>query len=107
MLLPKREYIRDKKHRKFISSLPCLICFRTDTQAAHIRSLNGAGMGLKSGDNCTVPLCVDCHTTQHTMSEKEFWERWGGLDYATRTAKNLYAVTGKTMEAMKVIGEFG
>jgi len=102
----KQPKIRSKKHLKFIASLPCLICRRTDVQAAHIRHGNGAGMGLKSGDDCTVPLCIACHANQHENGEEMWWGVRGGIDKATGLAKDLYAVSGDTVEGMKLIARF-
>jgi len=64
--------IRSESHRRFIASLPCCVCSAPDVQSAHIRTGNGAGMGLKSGDNFCVPLCLRCHEKQG-RGEKIFW----------------------------------
>lgn len=106
MLLAKTEYIRDEKHRRFIASLPCVICCRTDVQAAHIRHGNDAGMGLKSGDDCVVPLCVDCHRRQGEQTEFAFWSAFGGVKKATKLAHNLYKVSGDRDAALILTGAF-
>ena len=93
--------IRSRKHLMFIASLPCMMCQRTDVQAAHIRTGNGAGVGLKSGDDCVVPLCVECHRVQHSTSEKKFWG--DNLDKAQNLAKRLYELTGKRDEALMAL----
>ncbi len=98
--------IRDKRHRRFVASLPCVICRRTDVQAAHISSGNGAGMGLKSGDNCIVPLCCTCHTQQHKVDEVKFWEGFGGIKKATRLANDLYYATRNRERAMMLLEAF-
>lgn len=96
--------IKDRKHLKFISTLPCLICnVHGKTQAAHVRSGNGAGMGIKSGDDCTVPLCIKHHTLQHETSEDLFWLNHGGTRNITALANDLYAVSGDTIKALKLI----
>lgn len=103
----KEAKIRDEKHRRFIASLPCIACrIEGQTQAAHIRSDNMAGMGLKSGDDCTVPLCISCHHYQHEVGEHPFWMPYGGTKKATETAKQLYAVTGDNYLAIEVMGAF-
>jgi len=107
LLIPKTEYIRDKKHLKFVASLPCILCMRKDVQAAHIRSGNGAGMGLKSGDNFTVPLCISCHKHQHNVgNEKSFWRSFGGIDKASATANELYKHSGDIPEGLLIVGKF-
>ena len=94
--------MKDRKHLKFIASLSCVICGRQDTQAAHIRSGNGAGMGLKSPDSCTVPLCVKHHEAQHKTSERLFWGNYGGIEKATKLANDLYEHTGDEQKAREL-----
>ena len=106
MLIPKHEYIRDTKHRRYIANLPCVVCNKPDVQAAHIRSGNKAGMGLKSSDLCCVPLCCGCHSEQSSMSERAFWKDYGGIDKAIELARDLFNVTGDTIEGMKRISEW-
>lgn len=102
----KQPKIRDKKHLRFVASLGCVACNTVGmTQAAHIRSGNQAGMSLKSGDDCTVPLCVRCHQIQH-QGERKFWQRFGGIEKATRLAKRLYEHTGNPDMAQIYISEF-
>lgn len=103
---PKTNYIRSEKHLRFIASLMCLICHRVDVQAAHIRSGNGAGMGIKPSDDCTVPLCVTCHKNQHDNGEELWWSQFGGIKKATKLAKSLYAITGDRDKAETLIREF-
>ena len=105
--------IRSVKHRKFIASLPCVCCGRRDVQAAHIRSGNGAGVGLKSGDDCTLPLCAPrsfedkgCHAKQHHIGEVKFWSEYGGIEQATALAKNIYAVSGDENAALILIARW-
>lgn len=74
------------------------------TQAAHIRTGNGAGMGLKSGDDNCVPLCIRCHREQHEHSEVKYWGR--RLEKAKDLAKTLYAITGNTDEALLLLVRF-
>jgi hypothetical protein len=76
----KRPRIENAAHLKFIRSLPCLICgTHRDVQAAHIRAANphygkrGTGLGEKSADHWTVPLCVGHHCLQHRSNEMEYW----------------------------------
>ncbi len=106
MLIPKTQYIRDEKHRRFIATLPCVVCFAYPCEAAHIRIGNGAGMGLKSGDDCTVPLCPPHHRLQHATGEGVFWDTYGGIEKATKLAHEIYAATGEEMKAKQAIGRF-
>jgi hypothetical protein len=98
--------IRCKKHLRFIASLPCIVCWIEGlTQAAHIRSGNLAGTGLKPGDNCTVPLCVGCHAKQHRIGERKFWAPFGGTTRATKISNLLYRDTGDRTKAVEHMRE--
>ncbi len=77
---------RQKKpnHLAFIRCLPCIACHsRQNIQAAHIRMaslLHGkrsTGVGEKSSDQWTLPLCASCHADQHSGSESAFWRGHG------------------------------
>jgi len=104
LALPAETKIRNEKHRRWIASLPCLITrIEGNSQAAHIRSGNSAGMGLKSGDDCCVPLSIAEHARQGRDGEVVFWAWHGGVEKATKLAKDLYAVSGDTAEALKLI----
>lgn len=106
MLIPKNTYIRDEKHRKFISSLPCLITGLRDVQAAHIRKENGGGMALKPSDEYCLPLSVEQHRLQGEIGETDFWRPYLGHKRASKLARDLYAVTGDREKAMKLIMEW-
>ena len=106
MLLPKTKYIRDKRHLKFISTLPCVVTGSNEVQASHIRSGMG-GMGLKSGDNCVLPLNWEVHQRQHAMgSEAAFWAKYGGIEKAKELANALWLRTGQREECLKLITRF-
>lgn len=98
--------VRSEKHRRFIASLPCLITGAPDVQACHIRHGNGAGVGLKSGDDCCIPLSCSQHALQHRTSEVEYWGQYGGIERATKLAKALYKHTGDRDKAIELIMEF-
>jgi hypothetical protein len=99
MLKEKKK--RSNKHLRFVASLPCMLCGAREVQAAHIRTGNNAGVGMKSGDDCVVPLCIRCHAEQHSMSEKKFWGK--NLDKAQALAKKLYRLTGKEEAAVLAV----
>jgi hypothetical protein len=102
----KQPIIRDKKHLKFLSKLPCVVCGKEGrTQAAHIRSGSQAGMGRKPSDSRAIPLCVECHTDQHKHNEKAWWDKRGGLDNAVTLAAILYTMTGdEDMARFEIVG---
>ncbi len=65
--------MKNKKHLKHVRTLPCVVCFNNDTVAHHIRTPWSSGMGIKSPDIMTLPLCVSCHAELHQMGENRFW----------------------------------
>ena len=58
---PKPKIYRSKKYLSFIRGKPCCIC-GDKAEAHHVRRLYfGSGIGIKSHDYCTIPLCRTCH----------------------------------------------
>lgn len=106
MLLPKQKYIRNKSHRRFIASLPCLITGRDDVQSCHIRIENNAATALKSSDDCCAPLCIEQHRLQHEIGERAYWKPYLGHKRATKLTKALYGVTGDREAALELIEEW-
>jgi hypothetical protein len=64
----KQPTYRSEAWRRAVASLPCVCCMREGSQAAHRNE--GKGMGLKTSDAWTVPLCPSCH------SEFDQGRRW-------------------------------
>jgi ERF superfamily len=66
---------RDKAHRDFVRSQPCVICGRRPSDAHHIRFGQPRALGRKVSDEFTVPLCRVHHRDLHRGSdEKKWWE---------------------------------
>jgi hypothetical protein len=66
---------RDKAHRDFVCSQPCLICGRRPSDAHHVRFGQPRALGRKVSDEFTVPLCRVHHRDLHRGSdEKKWWE---------------------------------
>ena len=65
--------VRDPAYLRFIRALPCVACLRTwSVEAAH----TGAhGIGQKSCDLKTIPLCRRCHPA-FDAEPREFAETW-------------------------------
>lgn len=85
--------IRDKKHLAFVASLPCACCgIMGSSQAAHITR---GGMGLKAGDDQTIPLCsqrpgiTGCHFDSE-KKEKAYFEKYGGYSKIELLSSELY-----------------
>ena len=76
----KQPRIKLPKHLDRIRELPCLICKADGSDACHVRYSSGfyhkrpTGMGEKPHDFWVVPLCRACHTEQHSMNERDFWD---------------------------------
>lgn len=82
--------MRNEKYRRLVASLPCVACgIEGYSQAAHANT--GKGMGMKSDDANTFPLCCDrpgirgCHsrfdqgamfTKQERRETEERWISW-------------------------------
>jgi hypothetical protein len=67
--MQKQKPPRSEKHRRYVSKFLCCACTRgvlihngtVTSQAAHVDIKNESGMGLKAGDQYTVPLCREHH----------------------------------------------
>lgn len=107
MLLPKQHHIKDKKHLKWVASLPCVLTGRTEVQAAHIREGNQAGWGRKPSDDQVIPLFHEKHAEQHRTTESKFYAEHGySLEQVKELARNLYKISGMTREANWMIERF-
>lgn len=71
MLLPKTKQPRSESYRRWVATLPCIVCgIEGYTQAAHPN--HGRGLGQKSSDLDCFPLCCDRpgrmgHHTEHDL----------------------------------------
>jgi hypothetical protein len=103
--LPRME---DPKHLRFIAACPCLLCGRTDVQAAHIRYADhgagkrSTGMAEKPDDCFTVPLCIYHHAAQHAFGDERGWWENHGID-PVKVALRLYSVTQNIWHAEAII----
>ena len=80
--------VRSKDHLRYVSSLPCLVCGRSPSQAHHVRYAQPRGLGLKVGDQWTVPLCNRHHRSLHDSGvERDWWEQ-NGLNPIDNARKN-------------------
>jgi hypothetical protein len=65
--------LRDKDHRKFVSSQPCLVCGRLPADAHHLRFAQPRALGRKVSDEFTVPLCRVHHRELHRHGDEAAW----------------------------------
>lgn len=100
MLRQRQPRFECEPHRRFVASLPCVICGSHDVQAAHIRygepeyGKPQVGMAEKSDDCFVVPLCVAHHMHQHHWEggERDWWNV-AQID-AVKLALRLFSVSG-------------
>ncbi len=75
---PKPRRLRDKLHREFVATQPCVVCGRQPSDAHHLRFTQPTALGRKVSDEFTVPLCRMHHREIHrTVKEKHWWSRVG------------------------------
>jgi hypothetical protein len=68
--------LRDKNHRKFVSTQPCLACGRSPADAHHLRFAQPRALSRKVSDEFTVPLCRVHHRELHRHgNEAAWWQR--------------------------------
>jgi hypothetical protein len=108
MLRQRRPRVIDEAHRKFIASLPCIICGDdTTTECAHVSmpDLSIAkpvtAMASKAHDHFTVPLCGMHHREQHSGNERAFWKRFG-ID-PHKKALALFAARGDYEQGCAIV----
>ena len=65
--------LRDKPHLEFVASEPCLVCDRKPCHAHHVRFTQPRAMGMKVGDECSVPLCFTHHRLLHEAGNEADW----------------------------------
>lgn len=83
--MQKIKPIRDRKYLNSYRDASCYACGACDgtVVGAHIRHGHGGGMGLKPGDDVTMPLCSKCHALEGA-NEAVFWQKvYGGGDVVT------------------------
>jgi hypothetical protein len=65
--------LRDKDHRKFVASQPCLVCGRSPADAHHLRFAQPRALGRKVSDEFTVPVCRVHHRELHRHGDEAAW----------------------------------
>jgi hypothetical protein len=56
---------RNKAHRAFVASQPCLVCQRSPCDAHHLKFAQPRTLGRRVSDEFTVPLCREHHQQLH------------------------------------------
>jgi hypothetical protein len=88
---------RDKTHRDFVCSQPCLICGRRPSDAHHIQFGQPRALGRKVSDEFTVPLCRVHHRDLHRGNDEKKW--WAAaniepMEIAQRLWRETHDQTG-------------
>jgi hypothetical protein len=83
--------VLDEAYKRFIRTLPCCVCGSTRRiEAAHF---GPRGLGQKSSDRYTLPLCRRCHQTNPTSYHRlgpvkfaalHFLDPWKLIEYLNR-----------------------
>lgn len=81
MVVVSNKPIRKPSHLRWVRTLPCCACKRTNgIDAAHV---GPHGLSQKASDLWTVPLCRACHRLLHQV---------GRIAFEARTGVSLFAV---------------
>jgi hypothetical protein len=70
--------LRDKEHRRFVATQPCVVCGRTPTEAHHIRFAQPRALNRKVSDEYSVPVCRVHHRELHRYGNEASW--WAGVN---------------------------
>jgi hypothetical protein len=71
---------RDKGHREFVCSQPCLICGRRPSDAHHLRFGQPRALGRRVSDEFIVPLCRVHHRDLHRRGDEKQWWKATSID---------------------------
>jgi hypothetical protein len=70
--------LRDKQHRRFVATQPCLVCGRSPADAHHLRFAQPRALGRKVSDEFTIPVCRVHHRELHRHGDEVSW--WKRID---------------------------
>ena len=62
--------IRNKKHLARIAEKACCCCGQMPVQVHHLLRGGNRGMGMRNGDDMTIPLCFRHHTELHAAGNE-------------------------------------
>ena len=72
--------LRDKEHRKFVATQPCVVCGRAPCDPHHLRFVQPRAFGRKVSDEFTVPLCRVHHRELHRKGDEAAWWQMMKID---------------------------
>lgn len=79
-VLQKGIRLRDKEHRRFVASKPCLACGRVPSDPHHLRFAQPRALGRRVSDEFTVPLCRLHHRELHRNGDEAAWWQANKID---------------------------
>jgi len=98
--------LRDKGHRKFVASQPCLVCGRLPADPHHLRFAQPRALGRKVSDEFTVPVCRVHHRELHRHGDEAAWWQKTKID-PLPIARRLWQQTRPNGAAVAVNGDTG
>ena len=99
---PKRETC--EKHLRFVRSLPCCLCRRSvNVEPHHLLRGVSRGIGRKSDDRHTIPLCDVHHHAIHADGNETRFLAGYAVD-GPALAAALWSVSGDYEQAVRIIG---
>lgn len=82
LLIPKDRRVRSQKILQKVRESPCLICGTTPSDPHHLRIVgHQRGLGIKNGDDFTVPLCRKHHEELHSFGSEALFFALHGVDF--------------------------
>lgn len=77
----KSDRLRSEKHLASVREAGCCICGYEPSDPHHLRILGHArGLGIKNGDDYTIPLCRTHHDELHMFGDEQLFLDMHGLD---------------------------
>ena len=70
--------LRDKEHRRFVATQPCVVCGRTPAEGHHVRFAQPRALSRKVSDEYMVPVCRAHHRELHRFGDEASW--WVGVN---------------------------
>jgi hypothetical protein len=98
--------LRDKDHRKFVASQPCLVCGRSPAEAHHLRFAQPRALGRKVSDEFTVPVCRVHHRELHRHGDEAAWWQTTKIDPLS-IARRLWQHARPNGTVVAVDGDIG
>jgi ERF superfamily len=71
--LGKTVRLRDRKHQKFVTRQPCLVCGRVPSDSHHLTFTQPRALGHRVSDEFTVPVCRIHHRELHRSGDEAAW----------------------------------